>query len=107
MPYRHFNGMSTVILLSDDTSLMRTLFGYCLIPENVIERWKNRLMGAAETLSLMLAVHQENLNYFSSKKSLSTNAGEITSLQQPTPGEYPALFNIRKTYQEWLAKQFV
>ncbi len=106
IPYRHFNGMSTVILLSDDTTAMRILFGYCLIPENVIEKWKNRLMSAPETLNLMLAVHQENLNYFSSKKSLPINTGEITSPQQPSHGEYPALFNIRKTYQEWLAKQF-
>ncbi|CAN5115435.1 hypothetical protein BH09BAC6_BH09BAC6_07630 [soil metagenome] len=106
MPYRHFNGMSTVILLADDTEAIRKLFGYCLIPENVIERWKTRFMNSPETLTLMHAVHGENLNYFKNKRSLPVNSERLTTSQPLTAEQYPALYNIRNTYQQWLLKQF-
>ena len=102
IPYRHFNGMSTVILLAGDSTLMRILFGYCLIPEHIIEKWKTRLMNSSETQDMMQAVHGENLRYFQNK----LQSDELLNSKSLTIGQYPAFYNIRLTYQNWLIQQF-
>jgi len=102
IPYRHFNGMSTVILLAGDSALMRILFGYCLIPEHIIEKWKARLMNSSETQDMMQAVHGENFKYFQNKlQSDKPLNSEFLTIEK-----YPALYNIRSTYQNWLIQQF-
>lgn len=105
-PYRHFCGMSTVILLSDKTEELRTLFGYCLVPKNTIEKWKTRYMGLSEIQITMQAVYRENLNYFIEKMSRTTHSDKLTNVQSLAIEHYPALSNIRNTYQEWLLRKF-
>ncbi|SDS98949.1 Glycosyltransferase, GT2 family [Mucilaginibacter mallensis] len=106
VPYRHFNGMSTVILLTGDPTLMRTLFGYCLIPELIIEKWKTRFMNSSETQAMMHAVHGENLNYFKNRLALPINSNKLINTEVLTIEKYPTLYNIRSTYQNWLIQQF-
>lgn len=105
-PYRHFCGMSTVILFSDNTEGMRTLFGYCLVPKDTIEKWKTTLMGTPETQRRIQAVYRENLKYFTDKISMSGYSCKLTNVQSLSIDKYPALSNIRNTYQEWLVKKF-
>jgi len=105
-PYRHFNGMSTVILLAAEPEMMRLLFGYCLVPEPVIERWKMRLMNQPETSRMMYAVHGENLAYMMMKSALPDNGCNLTNVQVLTSEQYPALYKIKKTYQDWLTTKF-
>ena len=105
-PYRHFRGMSTVILLSDEPAEMRALFGYCLVPENAIEKWKTRCMGSCLTQEMMQAVNCENLHYFKVKRSMSAHSDKLTNVRSVSIEQYPALSNIRDTYKEWLSKKF-
>lgn len=106
IPYRHFRGMSTVILLSGRAEEVRTLFGYCVIPESAIEKWKARYMGSSETQAMIQAVNRENLQYFRMKWSMSAHGDTVMNRESLNPGTYPALSNIRTTYQQWLLKQF-
>ncbi|WP_405206494.1 glycosyltransferase family 2 protein [Aquimarina sp. LLG6339-5] len=106
MPYRHFNGMSTVILLNDQPELMKTLFGYCLIPENVIEHWKTKVMSFSEIILLIQQVNGENLTYFNKKNTFVSEEEKQQYTASLTAADFPALFSIRKVYKEWLEKQF-
>eukprot|EP01037_Dinobryon_pediforme_P009391 gene9391-9471_t len=106
IPYLHFNGMSTVILLSGQPDVMRTLFGYCLIPSPVIERWKNKYMSSPSTRQMMLSVHTENMNYLLHKVSAIERADGSNAVRLLTYAQYPALFNIRETYRNWLQQHF-
>ncbi|WP_299311541.1 glycosyltransferase [uncultured Aquimarina sp.] len=105
MPYRHFNGMSTVILLNDQPEVIKTLFGYCLIPEKVIEKWKTQVMSFSEIILLIQQVNGENLKYFNKKNTFLSDEKKQYKASLTAP-DFPALFSIRKVYKEWLEKQF-
>lgn len=106
MPYRHFNGMSTVILLNENPELIKTLFGYCLIPEKAIEDWKTQAMHASEIMVLIQDVNGENLKYFNQKNDFNSDEEKKKYTASLTATDFPALFSIRKNYKEWLEKQF-
>lgn len=102
MPYVHFNGMSTVILLNNQSEAIKIVFGYCLIPESAIAKWKTRIMNSLEIQTLIQQVNAENLKYFRWK---SESVSEIEGMKYTeifTEKEFPALFSIRQSYQEWL-----
>ena len=102
MPYAHFNGMSTVILLNDQSNAIKTVFGYCLIPERAIAKWKTRIMNSVEIRTLLRKVNTENLKYFRRKCESASDLENRTYSEVFTEKEFPALFSIRKAYQEWL-----
>jgi hypothetical protein len=104
--YRHFRGMSTVILLSGRAGEMRTLFGYCLIPEDTIERWKTRYAGAPEIRGMMQDVNRENLLYFQQKCMGQAPPAGTPAARSPDPARYPALSHIRTRYRQWLLEKF-
>ncbi|WP_299222393.1 glycosyltransferase [uncultured Aquimarina sp.] len=106
MPYKHFNGMSTVILLNDQPELIKRLFGYCLIPENIIERWKTKVMSFSEIILLIQEVNGENLKYFNKKNRFVSDEEKKQYTASLTATDFPALFSIRTVYKEWLEKQF-
>lgn len=102
MPYIHFNGMSTVILLNNQSDAIKTAFGYCLIPESAIAKWKTKIMNAIEIRTLIQEVNTENLKYFRQKWESSSDIEDRKYTAVFTEKEFPALFSIRKSYQEWL-----
>ncbi|WP_298539774.1 glycosyltransferase [uncultured Aquimarina sp.] len=106
MPYKHFNGMSTVILLNDQPELIKILFGYCLIPENVIEEWKTKVMSFSDIMPLIQKVNGENLKYFYKKNTFVSDKDKRQYMASLTTADFPALFSIHKVYKEWLTKQF-
>jgi hypothetical protein len=106
MPYKHFNGMSTVILLNENPELIKTLFGYCLIPEKVIEEWKTQAMHSSEIMVLIQDVNGENLKYFNQKNAFNSDEEKKKYTASLTATDFPALFSIPKNYKEWLEKQF-
>lgn len=105
IPYRHFNGMSTVILLSGRPHDMRKGFGYGLIPVPVIEKWKIKCMNAHVKQEMIRAVHTENLRYFTNKIAAGTGQASRQA-EAINSTEYPALNGIRDSYQQWLADVF-
>jgi len=106
MPYKHFNGMSTVILLNDQSELIKTLFGYCLITEKAIENWKNKVMHNSDIIILIQGVNGENLKYFKTKNSFTSDKAKKDYKTSLTTTDFPALFSIQKDYKIWLEKQF-
>lgn len=89
IPYYHFNGMSTVILLCGQPKEMQTLSGYCLIPANAIETWKTACMSHHQMQSQMHAVNAGNLRYFNSKFN-----GKEHSV--------PVFNDTRNLYDDWI-----
>jgi hypothetical protein len=102
MPYTHFNGMSTVILLNNQSTTIKTAFGYCLIPESAIAKWKTRFMTSVEIRTLLRQVNAENLKYFRQKCESASDMENRTYSEVFTEKEFPALFSIKKAYQDWL-----
>jgi hypothetical protein len=102
MPYTHFNGMSTVILLNNQSNAIRTVFGYCLIPQGAITKWKTRFMNSVEVRALLRQVNTENLKYFRHKCESASDIENKKYSEVFTEKDFPALFSIRKAYQEWL-----
>jgi len=102
MPYAHFNGMSTVILLNNQSNAIKTAFGYCLIPESAIAKWKTRFMNSVEVRTLLRNVNAENMKYFRRKCESASDMANKKYSEVFTEKDFPALFSIRKAYQEWL-----
>jgi glycosyltransferase involved in cell wall biosynthesis len=106
IPYKHFNVMSSVILLNDQPELIKTLFGYCLIPQNVIQHWKTKVMSFSERTSSIQKVNEENLKYFIKKYTFVSDKEKEDYKTSLTVIDFPALFSIQKVYKTWLEKQF-
>lgn len=106
MAYRHFRGMSTVILLSGRPGELRELFGYCLIPEHTIADWKATYSRPAAVREMMLAVNRENLAYFEQKSLPSHRPGHPAGEGAAIAARYAAVSSIRFNYGQWVKEKF-
>jgi GT2 family glycosyltransferase len=108
MPYRHFVGMSTVILLSERPSAVKLLFGYCLLPQKTITKWKGILLGLPE-LKKFEQMGIESRLYLLSKQKLPPNSELLvdTTARKSTLQSYPALSQAKEIYENWVRRRLL
>jgi glycosyltransferase involved in cell wall biosynthesis len=65
--YRHYNGMSTVIMLSPSPALFKSLFAYNMLPRKTIQDFRGEYLGSGEFKELFGSVTAGSLLYFTDK----------------------------------------
>jgi glycosyltransferase involved in cell wall biosynthesis len=109
IPYRHFDGMSTVILCSESpAAAARLLFGYCLLPQNVISKWRTKLLNDSESEEWMYALSREWSIYGMRKLGLppdSDNSANIKAMEWAVQ-RCPVISQVREKYEKFLKRRF-